>query len=82
MIHYKNKCINYCKNDDEYKYEYNNQCMVVCPDNLKRDEEQKLCLDKCYSNQFKCDNICYNDCNLINGGKKILYEIIKKKFKK
>ena len=27
----KNKCINYCINDDTYKYEYNNICYLSCP---------------------------------------------------
>ena len=27
----KKKCINKCKNDDIYKYEYNNTCYKQCP---------------------------------------------------
>ena len=26
------KCIDYCSNDETYKYEYNNVCYMVCPD--------------------------------------------------
>ena len=31
LVVYKNKCIDYCKNDDIYKYEYNNTCYQKCP---------------------------------------------------
>ena len=58
----KKKCIDDCKNDDEYIYDYNNNCLSECPENKKKYEEQKLCLDECYSEQFEYNNICYSDC--------------------
>ena len=32
LIKEKNKCINICKNDKDYKYEFNNTCYKNCPD--------------------------------------------------
>ena len=68
----KKKCIDDCKKDDyeEYTYEYNNSCLSQCPENTKLIEEQKLCLDECYPEQFEYNNICYNDCP--DGTSKIL----------
>ena len=62
LIEPKNKCIDYCKNDDEYIYEYNNICYKECPIGKKNYEEEKKCLDSCYDIQFEYKNICYNDC--------------------
>ena len=42
LIEDKNKCLDNCKNDNIYKYEYNNKCFNACPNGtylLKRDEE-------------------------------------------
>jgi len=33
LIPKKGKCIDDCRNDDTYKYEYNNECYIKCPDN-------------------------------------------------
>ena len=62
LITIKKKCIDDCRNDDEYIYEYNSECYKQCPDNKKIYEEQKLCLDECYPEQFEYNNICYDDC--------------------
>ena len=62
LIIKKSKCIDDCKKDEEYNYEYNNTCLKECPENTKIYEEEKLCLEECYSNQFEFNNICYNDC--------------------
>ena len=62
IIEQKKKCIDDCKSDDEYIYEYNNICCKKCPETTKTFEEQKLCLDECYPEQFEYNNICYNDC--------------------
>ena len=55
----KNKCINDCKNDDIYKYEYNNFCYSLCPNGTNNSE-----------NSFLCEKICekyynYNHTNCI-----------------
>ena len=39
----KKKCIDDCKNDDEYIYEYNNECLNECPENTKTYVEGKKC---------------------------------------
>ena len=62
LIIEKKKCIDDCKNDNEYLYEYNNNCLKECPLNKKIYEEEKKCLEECYENQFEYNNICYNDC--------------------
>ena len=62
IISNKNECIDDCKNDDIYLYEYKNNCLDECPINIKKYEEQKLCLDECNTEQFEYNNICYNDC--------------------
>ena len=61
-IEQKKKCIDECKNDNEYKYEYNNICFNYCPESTKTYEDEKLCLDECYTEQFEYNNNCYNDC--------------------
>ena len=38
LIKNKNKCIDECKNDDKYKYEYNNSCFQNCPENTYSNE--------------------------------------------
>ena len=62
IINEKNKCIDDCKKDDEYKYDYSNNYKKKCPDSVKNYEEEKICLDECYSYLFEYENICYNNC--------------------
>ena len=62
LIESKKKCIDDCKKDDDYLYDYNNNCYETCPENTKIYEDIKLCLDECYENQFEYDNYCYNEC--------------------
>ena len=62
IIEQKKKCIDECKKDNEYKYEYNNICLKECPLNTKTYENEKLCLDECYPEQFEYNNSCYNNC--------------------
>ena len=45
LITNKNKCIDDCKKDENYQYEYNNTCYVKCPNNT-------YILDE--SNDYKC----------------------------
>ena len=61
LISNKYKCIDDCKKDDEYIYEYNNICLNKCPENTKISIADKKCLLLCNSNQFEADNICYNN---------------------
>jgi len=66
----KNKCIDDCKNDDKYKYEYNSKCYINCPDSTykKDDIQEYLCYDKAPDGYYldkenetykRCYNICY-----------------------
>ena len=40
----------------------NNICLKKCPENKRIYEEEKICLDECYPEQFEYNNICYDDC--------------------
>ena len=31
LIEEQNKCISNCDNDNIYKYEYDNKCLIACP---------------------------------------------------
>ena len=62
LIVSRNKCIDNCKNDNKYIYEYNNECFEICPEGKKLYESQNLCLDECYDNQFEYNEKCYDDC--------------------
>ena len=62
LVEEKKKCIDECRNDDVYKYEYNNKCLKECPEGIKIYEEQKKCLESCYEYLFEYNNICYDDC--------------------
>ena len=44
----KNKCIDYCFNDEEYKYDFRKECCKECPENTKNNE----------INNYHCDLIC------------------------
>ena len=39
----KKKCINDCKKDNTYKYEFNNQCLKSCPKDTYYNEDDKIC---------------------------------------
>ena len=57
IIKEKNKCINNCTNDKDYKNEYNNYCYLLCPEGTVTNN--------------KCENITYNqitsqECNPLN----------------
>ena len=40
----KNKCLSDCKHDDSYKYQYNGECLLKCPENTNP-SSQNQCLD-------------------------------------
>ena len=45
LIRPRTKCINNCKNDSVYKYQYNSECLEICPDNTNPNEFN-ICEDK------------------------------------
>ena len=53
----KKKCVNSCKNDLKYKYQYNGECIEVCPegtiedDHLCKVKNAEICTES--SSQFK-----------------------------
>ena len=60
----KNKCIENCKDDEDYPYEYNNICYESCPLCTRESSTQNNlcekiidCEDKCDKYQYK--NICF-----------------------
>ena len=62
LIESKKKCIDDCKKDNKYKYEYNTNCLEQCPSDTKIYEQEKKCLDECNDNLFEYNNQCYNYC--------------------
>ena len=53
----KNKCIDNCQNDADYKYLYLGNCVVSCPDNTIQDTDNFICKDKSYNGSVE-------DCSL------------------
>ena len=59
LIEKKNKCIDYCKNDDTYKYEYNNTCY----NSEDYDLDSETGTDINTSSQDRCQYYFYIDSN-------------------
>ena len=58
LIQEKSKCIDNCKNDNIYKYEYNNLCYENCPNNkISSFEDKYHCMDENDINNYKNKNI-------------------------
>ena len=53
----KTKCTNNCKNDTTYKYEYNNTCLIECPNETLYNENDKIC----YNFYIKQNNFSNNN---------------------
>ena len=65
LIEEQNRCIDKCKNDNIYKYEYNDICYTKCPNGtyLLEDDNDNLCYDKNPdSYYFDKDNNIYKKC--------------------
>ena len=41
----KKKCVSDCNNDNEFKYQYNGECLSICPENTVTMESSNICLD-------------------------------------
>ena len=69
----KKRCINDCKNDNFYKFEYQNTCFEKCPPG-STPNENNICIiensdSKCPDNSpylIIGSNICTNECNAID----------------
>ena len=60
LIRNKGKCIDNCTNDNEYKYQFNYECLNECPEDTKIDENnvcQVINNKKCYLYQDNFLNI-------------------------
>ena len=72
LIKNKKKCIDICSKDDTYKYQYNGECLLICPENTI--ENDYLCQDiiseKCILSEreyFDSDkNITENEIELLS----------------
>ena len=53
LIKEKRKCIDNCEKDNTYKYQYNGECFIQCPNGTIND-----------NNQFLCKNIAFGKCTL------------------
>ena len=72
LINEKNKCIDNCTNDDDYQYEYDNQCFKICPnDTHVSSDNMYFCQENPENYYLDEDNIykpCYNTCKSCNIG--------------
>ena len=65
----KNKCINNCKNDNIYQYEYKNTCYLKCPDDTYLlEDDDYICYNETPNNYYfdsvdKKYKKCYESCN-------------------
>ena len=50
LILEKNKCIDECKKDDIYRYEYNDSCFIECPNGTINDESNYICYSENFEN--------------------------------
>ena len=72
LIKEKRKCIDECKNDDYYTYEFNNTCYVQCPNGTHEIEEKKCVQNQenvettntMYQSEFISDKVidCFHSC--------------------
>ena len=63
LIKEKGKCTNDCKNDDTYKYQYDNQCLEECPSDITiSDDSNFICKDK-NSNLFSLTETFHTSFN-------------------
>ena len=66
LIHGKNECIKSCENTKEHKFEYNNNCLIKCPENfIALKEKGNYCTPQCpkespflYLDSLKCTSGC------------------------
>ena len=79
-IYPKKKCVKSCKEDDEYKYQYNSYCLLLCPKDTTPNNEF-ICIDKNQECKIANDNIYLNFEDLIEENVKILAMNYGKEFK-
>ena len=67
LIKEKKRCIDYCTNDNIYKYEYNNSCYISCPNGTSISN----------SNEYLCEKMNISECT----AEEIFSNLCKKKEK-
>mgnify|MGYP002627217034 CR=1 FL=1 len=74
LIEDKNQCIDDCKNDDEYKFNFENKCFKECPKNIYIliDDKLKICYNLTPEGYYlnitkKIYKKCYNTCKTCYG---------------
>ena len=45
LVKAKKRCINNCEYDDTYKYQYNGECLIKCPNNTYHRDNEYICKD-------------------------------------
>ena len=73
LIKEKGKCIDNCRKDNIYKYQYNGKCLEICPNDTIYDNNDYICkdiiLNKCKLSEDKftslSENITENDIELL-----------------
>ena len=65
LILEKNKCIDECKKDEIYRYEYNNICYSKCPNGTINDENNYICYNKSIYSTIMDNDHMYSDINNI-----------------
>ena len=64
VISEKNICVYDCSEDNEYKYEYKNNCYKTCPNETYLSENGKICLIKCPTDlPFEISGECFSICS-------------------
>ena len=56
LIKNKEKCIDNCSNDDKYIYEYNNECIEICPPGYHYNNNNKCINDLVCQNYYNYDH--------------------------
>ena len=72
LIEDKDKCINYYKNDDKYKYNFDNKCYKQCPNGTYLYDEENICYNITqegyyYDSMKYILKNCYNTCKYCYG---------------
>ena len=62
LVKAKKKCINNCEYDDTYKYQYNGECLIKCPNNTYHRDNEYICKDININKCLLSEN-CYYSLN-------------------
>ena len=64
LVRPKTKCVNNCNNDTIYKYQYNSECLKICPEdtnpnelNICEDKDKNICTLSVFKSNLNLDEI-------------------------